>query len=502
MREVYAVQVIVVGLNYRTAPVEVRERFALSEADLPQALASFKATAGIREGVIVSTCNRTELYAVADRPMLCGYSIRSFMERWFGLPRQQFNRFLYMYEDGQAVEHLFRVACGLDSMVLGETQILGQVRNAFLLAQRQGTTGTIFNRLFKQAITLAKRAHHATSIGENAVSVSYAAVELGRRIFRRFDGKRVMLVGAGKMGALAARHLQAHGATDIVVANRTLDRARELAETFGGVAKPLDELPALLQSVDIVISSTNAPGQLITAEMVRAATADRTGRPLVLIDIAVPRDIDPGCADVPGVFLYDIDDLEGIVEDNLAKRRQDSEVIGAMIAEEREAFAQWTATLSVQPVIRSLQEKAAAIHEATVQSLLQKLPGLDERQEEKIRKLTKSMISQLLREPIVRLKDMATEGRGESAARLLAELFALGDAVGADERAEADPVADWDRAAADGARRKEASSDSGASDARPNADASPHVAPIKADRAAPSAAREAEPLPRLAGAIR
>jgi len=410
------VQIVVVGLNYRTAPVEVRERFALSETDLPQALAAFRASAGIREGVILSTCNRTELYAVVDRPTLCGYEIRAFMERWFGIPRREFNHYLYIYEDGRAVGHLFRVVCGLDAMVPGEPQVLGQVRDAFLLAQRTGTTGKVFNRLFKHAVTMGKRVHHETAIGQNAVSVSYAAVELGRRIFGRFDGKRVMLIGAGRMGELAARHLLANGARDIVVANRTPERAKELANRFGGMAVRLDEARDHLGSVDIVISGTNAPGYVLAAADVREAMAGRDERPLFLIDIAVPRDIDPACREVHGAFLYDIDDLEGVVENNLAKRRRVGEAVEKTIEAEREAFVRWAATLPVQPVIRALQEKAAAIHEATLESLMRKLPDLDDRQKEKIEKLTRSMLKQLIRGPILRLKELAEAGQGEDAA--------------------------------------------------------------------------------------
>ena len=199
--------IVVVGLNYRTAPVEVRERFSIAEKELPQALEQLKMTKGVLEGVIIATCNRTEIYVVVDLLQMSGHLIHGFMEQWFGVPREEFSEHLYMYEDEQAVTHLFRVTCGLDSMVLGETQILGQVRSSFLLSQGEKATGTWFNMLFKQAITLGKRAHSETAIGETAVSVSYAAVELGKRIFGSFEGKRVLILGAGKMSELTAKHL-------------------------------------------------------------------------------------------------------------------------------------------------------------------------------------------------------------------------------------------------------------------------------------------------------
>jgi glutamyl-tRNA reductase len=433
------VHLIVVGLNYRTAPVEVRERFALSEEEMHLALQGLKQTTGILEGVIVATCNRTEIYAVVDRLHLCGHYIRAFLEQWFKIPRKEFNSHLYMYENDRAVEHLFRVTSGLDSMIIGETQILGQVRDAFLLAQEERATGTLFNRLFKQAITVAKRAHSETSIGESAVSVSYAAVELGKRIFGRFDDKTVMIVGAGKMSELTAQHLHANGAKEVLVVNRTLDKAEELAEKFQGSALAFDEALSRLKDADIVISSTGAEKFVITRKHIETAMAARKKKPLFLIDIAVPRDIEPASGDIPNVFLYDIDDLEGIVETNLAKRRKEAAIIEGMIADEQEAYRQWYATLGVSPLIRALQEKAASIQENTLESLLRKLPELDERQVKVIRKLTKSIVNQVIHDPILRIKELSTDKRSDEALKLFVQLFALEDEVAhlkAEEKAE------------------------------------------------------------------
>lgn len=433
------VHLIVVGLNYRTAPVEVRERFALSESEMPLALQALKQTPGILEGVIVATCNRTELYAVVDRLHLCGHYVRAFMEQWFKIPRKEFNSHLYMYEDDRAVEHLFRVTSGLDSMVIGETQILGQVRDAFMLAQEQKATGTLFNRLFKQSITMAKRAHSETSIGESAVSVSYAAVELGKRIFGRFDDKKVMIVGAGKMSELTAQHLHSNGAKEVFVVNRTLEKAQELAEKFQGTAMAMDEALDRLKDTDIVISSTGAEQFVLSRKHIETAMASRKKKPLFLIDIAVPRDIEPGCGDIPNVFLYDIDDLEGIVETNLAMRRKEAAIIEDMITEEQEAYRQWYSTLGVSPLIRALQEKAAAIQENTLESLLRKLPELDERQVKIIRKLTKSIVNQVIHDPILRVKELAADKRSDEALAMFVQLFALENEVAhlkAEEKAE------------------------------------------------------------------
>lgn len=417
--------IVVVGLNYRTAPVEVRERFSFAEKDMPQALQELLRTKSVLEGVIIATCNRTEIYVVVDRLHMCGYFIRSFMEKWFGISREEFTKHLYMYEDEQAICHLFRVACGLDSMVLGETQILGQVRSAFLLSQSEKATGTWFNMLFKQAVTLSKRAHSETAIGESAVSVSYAAVELGKRVFGSFSGKRVLILGAGKMSELTAKHLSGAGAEEVIVANRTFARAQELASKFSGTPCSMQEAMQRLEEVDILISSTGAEGYVITSAQVAQSMKQRPDRPLFMIDIAVPRDIDPAISELQNVFLYDIDDLEGIVESNMEMRRGEALKIEDMIEEEISSFANWLQTLGVKPVIRALQEKSSSIHESTLESLFNKLPELDERQRKVIRRLTKSIINQMMHDPINRIKELAGEENGAEALNMFTQIFSL-----------------------------------------------------------------------------
>ncbi len=428
--------IIAVGLNYRTAPVAVREQFAFAERDLPEALRQLIGTQSIMECVVVATCNRTEIYAVVDRHHLCGHYIRSFMEKWFKLPRQHFTNHLYMYEDEKAIEHLFRVTSGLDSMVIGETQILGQVKSAFTLAQQQKTTGTLFNMLFKQAVTMAKRAHTETSIGESAVSVSYAAVELGKRIFGQFNKKTVMVIGAGETGELTAKHLYANGAERVIVVNRTVERAIALADKFGGAAWSLDDAAQRLHEADIIISSTGASEFVLTRAQVAAAMQRRKSKPLFMVDIAVPRDLDPSIAAVENVFLYDIDDLEGIVESNLEHRRQEAAKIEAMISEEMELFATWYKTLGVVPLIRALQTKAADVHEETMKSLTNKLPDLQEHELKVIRKLTKSIVNQMMQDPILRIKEMAGEKRADEAMDMFVKLFALEEQLDQARKAE------------------------------------------------------------------
>ncbi len=421
--------IVVVGLNYRTAPIEVRERFAIADEDLPEALRQLKSTQSVLEGTIVATCNRTEIYVVLDRLHMCGHYIRNFMEQWFGISREEFTQHLYIYEDEQAIEHLFRVSCGLDSMVLGETQILGQVKRAFQLAQENKATGTWFNMLFKQAVTLGKRAHAETMIGESAVSISYAAVELGKRIFGAFHNKTIMILGAGKMSELTVKHLYANGAAEVIVANRTIGRAQELAHKFDGTACTIEEGLQRLHEVDILISSTGAQGYVLGQDVISSSMKQRKSRPLFMIDIAVPRDIHPSVAEVSNVFLYDIDDLEGIVESNMAMRRAEAIKIERMVREEIEVFQQWLKTLGVKPVIRALQERGARIHEDTLESLFNKLPELDERQRKVISRLTKSIVNQMNHDPINRIKEMAAEKNGADTLELFTRMFALEDEV-------------------------------------------------------------------------
>jgi glutamyl-tRNA reductase len=428
--------IVVAGLNYRTAPVAIREKFAFAEQDLTRALRELKETKSVMECVIVGTCNRTELYVVVDREPLCGNYLRGFIEQWFGVPREQFNKHLYIYENEKAIDHLFHVASGLDSMVIGETQILGQVKDAFQLAQQTKTTGIMFNTLFKQAVTMAKRAHTETGIGENPVSVSYAAVELGKRIFGSYDHKKVMIVGAGKMSELTVKHLYANGADKVIVVNRTLSRAQELADKFHGVACSMDKLLHYLKEVDIVISSTGAPELVLSREQVADVLQKRRSRPLFMIDIAVPRDLDPAIGDLPNVFLYDIDNLQSIVNNHLQERRKAAVVIEEIIVGEMQAFAQWTKTLGVSPVIQALQKKSNSIHEETMDSLMKKLPDLDERELKVIRKLTKSIVNQMLRDPVNRIKEMAAERHGDEALDYFTKIFALEEQLAEQERAE------------------------------------------------------------------
>ncbi|MDM5339282.1 glutamyl-tRNA reductase [Fictibacillus enclensis] len=421
--------ILVVGLNYKTAPVEIREKVSFQPTELAEAHKALRARKSILECTIVSTCNRTEVYAVVDQLHTGRYYMKSFLAEWFSIETNDLNPFLFIREEEIAVEHLFRVAAGLDSMVLGETQILGQVRDSFLLAQQEGTTGTIFNHLFKQAITLAKRSHSETEIGENAVSVSYAAVELAKKIFGGLEKKDILIVGAGKMGELTAKHLHSNGVASVHVVNRTYEKALELAGRFNGTAHPMEELGSVLNVADIVITSTGSESYVITKEMVQSLLKQRKGRPLFMVDIAVPRDLDPGLNELESVFLYDIDDLEGIVEANLAERKKEAEKIEIMIEGEIVAFQSWVNMLGVVPVITALREKALAVQAETMQSIERKMPHLSDREKKVLSKHTKSIVNQLLRDPIVRIKEQAGEPGADQALEFFTKIFALEEEV-------------------------------------------------------------------------
>lgn len=417
--------ILVVGLNYKTAPVEIRECFTFREEEINRALHQYQNMKSILECVILSTCNRTELYAVVDQLHTGEHFTKSFISEWFGIDREQFVDSLYILTGDEAVRHLFEVTSGLDSMVLGETQILGQVRNAWAIAQECGTSGKIFNTVFKQAVTFAKRAHSETSIGHNAVSISYAAVELGKKIFGSFAGKSVLIVGAGKMSELTVKHLYDLGVQEVMVVNRTLERATALASKFKGSSFGMERLRDCLMRADIVISSTGAAGLVITKEQVEEVIKSRKGRPLFMIDIAVPRDLDPAINELDTVYLYDIDDLEGIVAYNLEERQKEAIKIREQIVREIEEFRNWFNTLEMIPVVAALRKKAIMIQEETMRSIERKIPDLDERELKVLRKHTRSIVNQLLKDPILQLKEMSGQPGADKALELVNKIFAL-----------------------------------------------------------------------------
>ncbi|WP_174613954.1 glutamyl-tRNA reductase [Virgibacillus ihumii] len=417
--------ILKVGINYKSAPVEIREKLTFSEESMDKAMLLLKEQKSILENVIVSTCNRTEIYAVVDQVHTGRYYVKQFLADWFQIDKAEFTSYLKISEADGAIEHLLRVATGLDSMVLGETQILGQVKQSFLTAQMMQTTGTVFNELFKQVITFAKRAHKDTAIGEHAVSVSYAAVELAKKIFGDLKQKHVVILGAGKMGELAAKNLHGSGANRITVVNRTYAKAEELAMKFEAKAEQMDQLHANLQNADILISSTGSDSVVLDKETIHSIQKKRKGKPLFLVDIAVPRDLDASIGELDNVFLYDIDDLQHIVDENLKAREAAAENIEMMLEAEIVQFNEWLQTLGVVPVISALRQKALSIQAETMKSIERKMPELSKREKKVLNKHTKSIINQLLKEPVTQAKELAAEKNSDESLDLFVKIFGI-----------------------------------------------------------------------------
>lgn len=352
----------VVGINHRTAPLEVRERVVFGPTRLGQALADLRRDGGTSENLIISTCNRTELYCVTESPDALG----RWLSRYHGQP-VSLEGSLYEHHDAAAVEHAFAVAAGLDSLVVGEPQILGQLKEAYRAAQDAGTAGPHLNRLFQATFSVAKRVRTETRIGANAVSVAYAAVSLARQIFAGFSNHTALLVGAGETIALAARHLRGQGLTRMIIANRSLDRAQALAEEFNGSAISLEALPTFLPQADIVISSTASPEPVILKSHVAAALSARRRRPMFMVDIAVPRDIEASVADFEDIYLYTIDDLQSVVDGNVSARQEEAREARVLIAEEVARFMAGLKGQEVVPTIRALRDSAEDVRAQTLE---------------------------------------------------------------------------------------------------------------------------------------
>jgi glutamyl-tRNA reductase len=422
------VEIALLGLNHLTAPLPLREAFAVPSGQLGPLLAALHALP-VAEGVILSTCNRTELYVAADDRLGLNDRLIQYLCAMPGAPPgltpEALAPHLYWRTGLDAVRHLFRVAAGLDSMVLGETQILGQVREAYRAADQAGTVGKLFHQLFEQAIATGKRVQHETRIGQVPVSVSYAAVDLAKKVFRSLEGRRCMAIGAGETAKLTVKHLQAAGAGSMIIANRTLARAEQLAAQIGGQAIPLAEAASRLHEVDVVIASTGAPGYVLTAEAAAPAIRARRGRPIFFFDIAVPRDIDPAIGELDGAFLYDLDDLQEVVRANLAERAAEAKEAERIIKEELDRFEGWLADQQVVPTIRALREKVEQLRREELQRALGRLPDLTERERQVIEAMTVTLVNKILNDPTQRLKGLARAERADGLVELVADLFNL-----------------------------------------------------------------------------
>jgi len=414
---------LLLGLNHKSAPVAVRERAAFDESDLSAALARLTPGGPSREALLLSTCNRVEILAEgADLPEL-----KAFLAAERGLAPEEIDRYTYHYEGTAAVRHLFRVASGLDSMILGEPQILGQVRRAYVAAYTAGATGPVLDHLLQHGLAAAKRIRTETGISRHAVSVAFAAVVLARRIFGELPGRSALLLGAGKMTELAARHLRSGGVSRIVVVNRTYDGAVLLAGRLGGEAVHWDDAISQLEKVDMVVTGTAAPEPVLRVEHVQRAMRARRNRPLFLIDLAVPRDVEPEVNALGNVYLYDIDDLQGVVETNLEERKREAEKAAGLIDREVDLFERWRQSLEVAPTIQALRDALHDLRKKELERFRRRIGPLPPKQEDALDALTHAIVQKILHLPIRHLKRSAEAGQAAGCASLYRSIFPIGD---------------------------------------------------------------------------
>ncbi len=416
----------VAGLSHRTAPLDVREQLALEADKLREVLADLAGSGVCSELMVLSTCNRVEVYGVADVAGEARDAAFRRMGAQKGMDLRVLEPLLYTTTGADAVRHAFRVAASLDSMVLGEPQILGQVKDAFVLAQTCRTLGPTLHALMSQAFAVAKRVRTDTEIGRYAVSVSFAAVELARKIFGSLRGKAVLLIGAGEMGELAARHLQDQGTLPIYVANRTWGRAQELARDLAGTAVRYEDVTSVMAEVDIVITSTAAQEPIVRATEVDAVMRARHARPLFFVDIAVPRNVEAAVNDLDNVYCYDVDDLRLVVESNMRERQREAQRGEQLVEREVARFVERLKDLEVVPTIVSLREKLEDIRRAEVARALGRLPGVDEATKEALEALSQAIVNKVLHAPTVKLRDSSRAGHGRRWIEVISELFGLG----------------------------------------------------------------------------
>ena len=412
-------QLALVGLSHKTAPVEIRERLAFSNDALRSALTSLVDRRRVNEAMILSTCNRVEVVAESPDDRL----IRDFICEFHQISHDSVSSHLYSYRNVDAIRHVFRVTASLDSMVIGEPQILGQVKEAFRIAMDAGTVGMHLSALMNRAFAVAKKVRSETGISQSAVSVSYAAVELARKIFGDLSGKTVMIIGASKMGELAAKHLRRAGASSVLVTNRTFERAVELAKVFEGAAVPFEHFTDHMTGADIVITSTGAPHFIIGRSLAEQVIHRRKNKPIFFIDIAVPRDIDPAVNQIDNAFLYDIDDLQQVIDANLKERFKEAMRAEQIVDDEVEAFCLKMQTRDVVPTIVQLRESLEKVRRDEIERNRRHLKDLSPEQQAAVDQITKSIVNKILHPPIEQLKQMAHDPQGADLADLIRKIF-------------------------------------------------------------------------------
>ena len=409
-------RIVMTGVSHHTAPLETRERMSVTSETLPLALETLHRHAG--HGVIVGTCNRTEIYTLASSLEHGEHAIERFIEEQFGLDVDSVRKHLYTLEQNEAVAHLFRVACGLDSQILGESEVLGQVRDAFSAARQQGVHGGAMAHLFHSALRTGKRARTETAIGRNALSLSRACVALARRAIGSPEGKRVLIIGVGEASRLAGLALRDAGVAGIVVANRTPANAADLAHELDAEVAPLDNLASLLAQADLAVTATAAPDFILSASLMEEAVSRRNGKPLAIMDMAVPRDVDPAAASAPGVHVYTLDDIESLAEANRQQREAEARQVEAIVAEETANFKQWWKGRGVTPTIAAIRHEAEQIRASEVARTVDRMDGLSEDDARRIEQMTKALVKKLLHQPTAHLRERNDESVTQSARRL------------------------------------------------------------------------------------
>ncbi|MEO8289448.1 MAG: glutamyl-tRNA reductase [Gaiellaceae bacterium] len=418
---------VLVGTSHHRAPVELREQLYVTAAENGEFVR--RLAAGEGEAVALSTCNRTELYLVDADPGAAQERAFAELAALGNLSETEIAGSLYTLTDEAAALHLFRVAASLDSMIPGEAQILGQVRGAYEAAREAGTAGRISHRLLRQALRVGRRVRSETAIGENPASISSAAAELAERVFGSLEGRRILVLGAGKMSDLAAVNLLSRGVESVFVANRSVEKAERLARRFGGRAAGLDAVEGELEQVDIVVASTSARGYVLSAEQVERVMRKRRGRPIFFVDLAVPRDVDPAVNEIEGCYLYDVDDLARVVEESVAGRREEASRAEAIVVEEADSFRAWRLSLDVVPAIASLRALAESIRTSELERAEGRLESLSPSERRAVESLTAQIVNKLLHVPTVRMKQAAAAADGVLYADAVRHLFDLDDAA-------------------------------------------------------------------------